>query len=455
MNEHADWAPSAVEQLTAYLDHPNPYDVPIEQVRDLQLAELNVRLRDRGERIKLVGLRARDANIEEIGKLEDVVPLLLPHTAYKSYPESVLTERRWDRLTKWLGTVSTYPTDNVDLEGVEDIDQWMVRLEEAGHYVGCSSGTTGKSAMLMGSARDIEWVCKDLVTAFAWGSGVPQQPTRRFFGLAPVIATPRNKRIGDALCDAYCNPAKPRFDYPIPPITVGSITRMVALRKAIAEGTALPGDIAEFEETSAARQKAMDNSVGVCADALIAHREEPLFILGMWAALYNIAEEVRSRGFSGKDFHPGNTSYIAGGLKGAQVPSNYREVVYETFNLLPERNFQMYGMQEIGTSIPRCREGRYHIPPWLVCVPLDKPGDAMLPIGEGEMECRAAFFDLAVDGRWGGVISGDRIHVDFGPCACGTRSPSIRDDVVRYTDIEGDDKISCAGTVDAYVKGLS
>jgi hypothetical protein len=447
---------TAVEQLTAYLDKPDPYDVPYADVRDLQLAALNERLQERVGRIKLLELRARDSGVTDISKLEDVVPLLLPHTAYKSYPESVLTEKRWDRLTKWLSTVSANPTDNVDVNGIADIDEWMIRLEDAGHYVGCSSGTTGKSAMLMGTKDDIGWVCKDSVTAFAWGSGVPPSPTRRFFGLAPVIATPRNKRIGDALCDAYCDPAKPRFDYPIPPITVGSITRMVALRKAIADGTALPGEIAEFEQTSAARQKAMDDSVGVCADALIEARGEPLFILGMWAALYNIALEVRNRGYSAKDFHPDNTSYVAGGLKGAQIPSNYREFVYETFNLQPKRNFQMYGMQEIGTSNPRCREaGRYHIPPWLVCVPLNKAGDEMLPITEGEMECRAAFFDLAVDGRWGGVISGDRIHVDFGPCSCGARSPSIRDDVIRYSDLEGDDKISCAGTVDAYVKGLS
>ncbi len=65
------------------------------------------------------------------------------------------------------------------------------------------------------------------------------------------------------------------------------------------------------------------------------------------------------------------------------------------------------------------------------------------------------FFDLSVDGRWGGVITGDRISIDFSPCACGARSPSIRDDITRYADLEGDDKIGCAGTVDAYVRGMS
>jgi hypothetical protein len=53
------------------------------------------------------------------------------------------------------------------------------------------------------------------------------------------------------------------------------------------------------------------------------------------------------------------------------------------------------------------------------------------------------------------VISGDHIHVDFEPCACGNPSPSIRDDIYRYADLEGDDKIGCAGTVDAYVRGVA
>jgi hypothetical protein len=53
------------------------------------------------------------------------------------------------------------------------------------------------------------------------------------------------------------------------------------------------------------------------------------------------------------------------------------------------------------------------------------------------------------------VISGDRIAIQFKPCACGSRSPSIRDDIQRYADLEGDDKIGCAGTVDAYVRGAS
>lgn len=421
---------------------------------------MNERLQEQRENIKLVGLRAREADVLAIEKLGDVVPLLLPHTAYKSYPESFLVEQQWGRLTKWLGTVTPEPIDDVDLENVTDIDDWIGRLENAGIYISCSSGTTGKSAMLPATQVDMDFVCRDSVVAYEWGSGVEPKQDHRVLSLSPVAKTSRNTAIGEALLAAYGLPGEERFNFPVPPITIGSITRMVALRKAMAEGTARPAEIAEFEETSALRQKAVDDAVGACADALIAARHERLNILGMWATVYKVAEEVRNRGYSAKDFRADNTIYVAGGLKGAQLPADYREYVYETFNLQSDHNFQMYSMQELATSMPRCQQGgRYHIPPWLVCLPLNKNGDAL--IGEssaetpGEIEGRAAFFDLSLEGRWGGVISGDKIEVDFGPCACGAASPSIRDNVVRYSDLTGDDKIACSGTVDAYVKGLA
>jgi hypothetical protein len=178
----------------------------------------------------------------------------------------------------------------------------------------------------------------------------------------------------------------------------------------------------------------------------------------MWASLHAIARAVRDMGFAASDFDPENSIYVGGGLKGAVLPDDYQQYVYETFNIRPERNFQNYSMQELHTGMPKCQAGgRYHLPPWLVPLVLDETGESLLPIDQTrEYEGRAAFFDLSIDGRWGGVISGDRVSIDFRPCACGSRSPSIRDNVARYSDLKaGDDKIGCAGTVDAYVRGVA
>jgi hypothetical protein len=419
---------------------------------------MNERLQERIDRIKLVKLRAQDADVTEIRSFEDVVPLLLPHTAYKSYPESFLTEKKWDRLTKWLGTVSAYPTDNVDLSDVREIDDWVAACEKAGHFVSCSSGTTGKSAMLVASQTDLDFASKDGVAAVQWGSDIRVGDKRTPAGAASAVAyTPRNAAMGKGLMGAFVDPEAPRFLSGLPPVTIGSLTKMITLRKAIADGTAQPAEIQEYEAESEARQKGLDDAQHGAVEDIISKRNEKLYITGMWGALHPFAVAVRERGYSAKDFHPENACYLGGGLKRAKLPPDYREFVYETFNLSPRFIYQMYGMQELGTSMPRCQIGqRYHVPPWLVCLPLDKDGDALVRgVGEGKVEGRAAFFDLSMDGRWGGVISGDHIEVDYSPCACGNRSPSIADNIYRYSDLEGDDKIGCAGTVDAYVRGLS
>ncbi len=446
---------AAVQRLKNLLDAPDRFDLPAAELLPTQLEAANELLQDRIEKIRLLRNRAESGGISTIREPADIVPLLFAHTAYKSYPEGWLTERKWDRLGKWLETVSTHPVVGVDTNAVRDIDDWIARLEAAGHFVSCSSGTSGKSAMLNASAADMEWSKRDAVRSFSWGSGVTPAKDRKMFGLAPVASVPRNLGIRAALLDAYGVPGSTPFTYPVPPITIGQITGMVALRKSIADGTARPTDLAAYEATSAARQKAVDQAVGRSAEALVQARGDKLFLSGMWASLFKVAEAVRALGHGGADFHPDNTIYVGGGLKGAVLPPNYREYVFETFNLAPTRVFQMYGMQEINTAMPRCRAGRYHVAPWLLCLVLDQAGEKLIPAASGEIEGRAAFFDLSLDGRWGGVISGDKIAVDYGACACGQRSPSIRDDITRFADLPGGDKISCSGTIDAYVRGVA
>lgn len=443
------------DKLLSHMPRGKGFELSFEKVRDAQIAAMNERLQEQGERIKVVGMRARDTGVSQIESREDAVSLLLPHTAYKSYSESFLLDEKWDKLTRWLSTVSAHPTDNTDLENIAGIDEWIVRLQDAGHYVSCSSGTTGKSAMLISSAEDIAHGSRDLVNAVLWGADVQDNRSRRFFSTGAVAAVPKNIALGAGLFQAFARTDVMPFISPAPPMTVGSITEAIVMRKRIADGVATPNEIAAFEATAAERQQAMNDAVVAVTEAIIEARGDELFLMGMWAGHYQVAKMVRDLGYSAKDFNPRNALFCSGGLKRAQLPEDYRSFVYETFNISPERTFLSYGMQEIQSNMPQCSHGRYHIPPWLVCLPLNEAGDELLPVEQGQIEARAAFFDLSMEGRWGGVISGDRIEVDFGPCACGHASPSIADTISRYADIKGDDKIGCAGTVDAYVRGLN
>jgi hypothetical protein len=446
----------AVERLTQLVRADERFALSHAELRDTQTEAMNERLQERRDRIKLLGHRAEEAGIGDVRSRDDIVPLLFPHSVYKSYPESFLSDQKWDRLAKWLATVTPYPILPIETSEVVDLDDWLARLAANGNYVSCSSGTTGKSAMLHASEADRDWSRVDTVGVFSWGSGVEPAQDRRMFGVGATVESPKNSTIRDAQAAAFGDPRFEPFRLPVPPITVGQLTKMVVLRKAMADGTARPEEIADFEATSKDREETLDKAYVIAAERLIDARADKLFIAAQWNALYHVATLVREMGYSAKDFHPDNCIYVGGGLKRAQLPADYKEYVHETFHIPPNREFQNYSMQELNSGMPRCRGGgRYHVPPWIVPFILNQDGDALLPHESGELEGRAAFFDLALDGRWGGVITGDKIALDLSPCACGNAGPSIRDDIVRYADLEGDDKIGCAGTVDAYVRGLS
>src|SRR3546814_5020848 len=68
----------------------------------------------------------------------------------------------------------------------------------------------------------------------------------------------------------------------------------------------------------------------------------------------------------------------------------------------------------------------YAIPPLIVPLVLDKAGEKLLnpPEGKGVVEGRMAFFDVLADARWGGIISGDKVQVEFDSGLDGVRTRS-------------------------------
>jgi hypothetical protein len=124
---------------------------------------------------------------------------------------------------------------------------------------------------------------------------------------------------------------------------------------------------------------------------------------------------------------------------------------------IPARNYAMtYGMVEMTGTAPyiHTAEG-YMLPPWIVPLVLDKAGEKLLNPrdGKGVVEGRFAFIDLLVEGRWGGIITGDKVKVDFSPGRDDIRTAVVQQ-IARYQDLEeGEDKLSCAGTMEEYVRG--
>jgi hypothetical protein len=445
---------SATQRLMELIDSDSCYDIPPAELIPLQIEAANERLAGQIDKIGLLKNRAESANVNEINTMADLVPLLFAHTTYKSYSERWLTGGQWDRMGRWLNTVSTRPVENIDFGGVETLDGWITKLESIGHYLSCSSGTTGKPAMLSGTETDIEFSAKGTAGGMVWALGLKPSSERKFFGIGPQFAAPRESAIRDAMISAIAPDVEP-FQFGSEPITVGAMVEMIVLRRKIADGTARPSELAEFEQIATERAAEMSASAEQAVDALIDARHRPIMVSGMFGQLYPIAEAVRAKGLGGTDFHAENTMFVAGGLKGSVLPENYREYILETFNVSDEGMYHMYSMREINSTFPLCTAQRYHISPWVIALPLDTNGEELLDALDGEIEARAAFMDLSIEGRWGGIISGDKIRVSFTKCTCGHQGPTVGREIVRFSDLPDGDKISCAGSIDAYVRGVS
>jgi hypothetical protein len=399
--------------------------------------------------------RAGAEGVHEIRFLEDLVPLLFPHTVYKSYPASLVDNCRWAQLNRWLSSVSSRPIE-VDVEGVETVDQWMDRLGESGHFVSQSSGTTGKSSFLVKSRADLDATARNHVALLS--AGLASDSGWNVISLAPSGSTNVLGRYmaENVLGRHFARPdgIMPFQGAPQAESQRAFLARMLRLQRALSEGTATPDEIAATREEQERRQAEAEEALRVMADRILARRSERMLFGTMMAQAWRLIENLVARGVQPGDISGENAIYMAGGTKGVTLPPDHEQEIRTMLNVSPERFVQLYSMQEINQGMAKCPAGRYHVGPEIALLVLDDAGERLAQPSHGEVEGRAAFFDTTVDARWGGVMSGDKIRADLKACPCGRAGPSIYRDITRYANKVDGDKITCAGTMDAYVRGF-
>lgn len=442
-----------VDELFAIQESADPYLPGSGELIDLQLGALDALFTERRTQIRLLEQRAAAERIDGIHALGDVVPLLFSHTNYKSYPDAFLANGRWDMMNRWLDTMSTHRVVGVDVDGVVDADGWLERLAAAGHHVEASSGTQGKCSFLNQSALDVERERTIHPRAFAWTAGLqPGDRSRPMFLLVPSSGPYRFVQARVYAAQAIGRPDATYF-LSDEPVTVSGTNRLGALNRAMAEGTATPDDIRRARELAASRQaKAQEETVRMVGN-LRRHLHEPIVLTGHDARVFALVQVAREHGIADGSVHPESLVIMGGGAKGQSLPADAMEQMRRFFGIDDAHFRRTYGMSELSIPFPQCSAGRFHIAPLVLPLILDRAGENVLNPASGDVIGRMAGFSFMVDGRWGGVISGDRVHAHFDPCPCGQRSVSISE-IVRYQDIPGDDKLTCAGTIDAYVRGL-
>ncbi|MDB5970037.1 MAG: hypothetical protein JWQ90_2487 [Hydrocarboniphaga sp.] len=444
---------TALDQLLARIDDEDPFYYRLEDVRALQLQAADERFQQLRQQMPVLDQRSQDTGTERISGLADMLPLFFSDATYKSYPESLVEQRNWKALGSWVEATSAGANiAQVDVEGVQDIDEWLARLRDAGQYLYVSSGTSGRVSLFHASAKDRERDLAMFRLAWRWATGAVPDQSRPVFALFPVKGS---HRMMDSFGRIARDFGRPDAIYYLSdqPLRVTDVNSLGRLRKAIGAGTATPSEIDAFEQKSAEKQVEMQQSLERLADAVVRHRNEPCLFIGTWGPEYRLVKTAVDRGLA-SGVHPDSVILAGGGLKGIVLPPDFKEQLQQALRLDNSRYLLLYGMAELSTIMPACSQRRYHIAPWMIPIVLDKDSERILEPKDGRLTGRLGFFDLALEGRWGALISGDHGTVDLKPCPCGCPGPSILDTIVRYLDLPGgDDRVNCAGTIDAYVRG--
>lgn len=447
---------SALDQIKALVDSADPYRDAPANLRELQLEAVRERFQEKRQQIKILDRRASDAGIDEISTLQDVVPLLFSHTNYKSYPESFVDKGQWGNMNLWLQTLTSKPVTGVDMDNIKDADDWLDRLRAAGHHLFASSGTSGKCSFLDQTEDDVKLASKAYEKGFL-GQWAPRHPNRErpSFVFFPPTGVHRLCLHNYNFFTHIVSPEGEAHFISEEPLRASPGIRAGQLRRALAAGTALPDEVAAFEAENEENAARADKRFDAFVDKIYAYHDRPITLGVMWPAAFQLMEELKARGVSAGSFHPDSVFMMGGGVKGVKLPDDFKEQVYDFYGLKPENYLNSYAMVEMtGLNPYRHDLDAYTLPPWIVPLILDKSAEQLLnpEDGKGVVEGRMALFDLLTDARWGGLISGDKVVVDFDRVD-GFSGPLVRS-IARYQDLEeGEDKLTCAGTIDSYVRG--
>jgi hypothetical protein len=439
------------QQLVSRVASDRPFEVERSDLVPMWLVAANDLLAERRQRIPVLSRVADSVGIDTISSLEDLVPLLFAHSVYKSYPRSLLDKRRWDGLTNWLDTVSTSSVKNLDLSGVETQDDWVAALARSGHPVYASSGTSGKSSFLPATPGDREFTMKCIIRAVQWQHQITPDKSHAVVVLAPSQGSSRALEYYRLFANSYGDPKRTYF-LTDEPALLSDLTRMASLTKSIADGTAWPSELTAFEADMADRRRRIDADWDRLTDVLAGLSGERVIIQGFWAQQWTLVERLRSRGVARLPLHQDSLLGVGGGTKGANLPLDFEAQIFDFYGLSATRQASGYGMSELSAAMPQIGD-RYVIQPWIIPLIVSEDGTELINPSGGQHEGRFAFFDTAIEGRWGGLISGDRVIADFDT----PNVTIVAGSVARYSDLRGgeDDRLTCAGTVDAFVRSLT
>ena len=440
------------------------HTLPREEVEAVQLAAMNLRLEERRGQIAMLQKLADGQGITTLASLDDMAPLLMPHDIYKSYPVSLLAKQQFAKLNGWLGKLTRYPLDGVDVSQCNSIDDWLTKIrEETPLDVGASSGSSGTCSFYPKSKRDYFLSMLGLRVQLAQKFGEDPKPGDIADKIHAIIPLYRDGHasmgaFGKYSCQVFAKGDPNYWHYAFDFKLSSDLMWLAArLRAAAAQGDAskvdVPASLLARKDEWEQQQKDMPAQQLAFVNRMIEKLQgERVFVMSTSNLLYAAAKRGLEEGLSGV-FAPDSVFMGGGGAKGVPLPEDLEEVIEKFFNT--KRMISAYGMTEMNSFSVLCEHDRYHVLPWVTVFLLDLDTGQPLP-RRGEQSGRAAFFDMTADSCWGGLITGDMVAVNWDHhCECGRTSVALEKQISRVGELQGgDDKISCAATPQAQAEAM-
>ena len=452
-----------LNQLLA-LPNRELYALPADQVAEHQLLLLKARFASLKGRIAALGKLADIQGVNQIGQVDDVIPVLFQHTTYKSYPMSLIEKQRFQAMTKWLSQLTAHDLSGVDASKCDSIDSWFELLDnETPLELLHSTGTTGKLSIIPRDKAESERFVRQTLKGFEGFGDEPDVVSDLLEGdvKVPVLypSYRYGRHIAQRMLEGYIRlVGKPGFCKALfDEMLSADVSSLAGRVKAAEERGELdrleiaPDLLAKYHQsvdrqtTAAVRLKEFfDFMLETC-------RGQRVMSAAVVPYLWAWTQAAEQQGLQGV-FASNSIFTSGGGLKGTTAPADWRARI-ERFLGAP-LNIG-YGMTESMSGMRMCKQGHYHPAPSLISILLDVETGAPLARA-GVQTGRFAFFDLMAESYWGGFVTGDRVTMVYDKaCACGRTGAYALDDIRRFSELEGgDDKISCAGAADAHERAI-
>lgn len=435
--------------------------IPAGDVEKLQLGAVRKRFAELRDRLNPLAKLAAEQGINDITDLNQCAGLLFKHSVYKSYPVSLIEKGRFDRLTQWLGNLTTADLSGVSMACVESIDDWLdTLLSDAGVRVVHTTGTSGKLSFLPRGPADEPIQLRSTLYPYQ----VIGKPEPDDLEAVPIIIVGYR-----TMFNAY----GAGIDALVKQLYGGDESKLLVMERGrmSADVLSLAGRLASADNKGELGRSGISKGILDRLDAFVeaqktatqrraaffehlfeSQRGQRVMMAGNWGMFLEMAEAGQRLGLE-QVFSPESHFLCSGGTKGKVLPDDYKERVLKFLGT--DDLAEGYGMSEITTLMPRCSAHKYHALPWMLVFLLDPTTGQPAP-RSGTHTGRFGIIDLAIQSRWAGILSGDEVTMTFGKCECGLDGPFVDNSVRRFTESEGgDDKITCAGAPAAHDNALA